>query len=110
MVQELVDRGRLQAHEAAISRHRNVITRALGIGQDVIVDVANHDACPNDLFMLCSDGVTNMVAEPDIAVTLASHASNLDETARKLVALANERGGRDNISVVLMRFLENEHV
>lgn len=109
MVQQLVERGEMMAHEAAVSRHRNVITRALGIAQDVVVDVAHHPTCVDDVYMLCSDGLTNMVAETDIGAVLGSAASGLERTARDVVALANERGGRDNISVVLMRILELAH-
>ena len=66
MVQEMVGRGQMNARQAAMSRHRNVITRALGIARDVTVDVAHHAAVPGDVFMLCTDGLTNMVAEDEI--------------------------------------------
>lgn len=109
VVQELVERGEMKAHEAAVSRHRNVITRALGIAQDVVVDVAHHPTAVGDLYLLCSDGLTNMVSEADIAVALCSATFGLEQVARNIVALANERGGRDNVSVVLMRIAELAH-
>lgn len=103
MVQEMVDRGQMDRQQAARSRHRNIITRALGIGRDVTVDVAHHPFEPGDLYLLCSDGLTNMVSEADIAATLSAHAHSLQSAAHNAVDLANARGGRDNVSVVLMR-------
>jgi len=105
MVQEMVGRGQMNARQAATSRHRNVITRALGIAQDVTVDVAHHAIAPGDIFMLCTDGLTNMVADEEIGAALRAHAHSLETAARNAVNLANARGGRDNVSVVLMRIL-----
>lgn len=105
MVQEMVGRGQMDARQAAISRQRNVITRALGIAQQVSVDVAHHACEPGDIFLLCTDGLTNMVPEAEIAAALAAHAHNLEAAARNVVNLANARGGRDNVSAVLMRIL-----
>jgi PPM family protein phosphatase len=105
MVQEMVVRGQINARQAAMSRHRNVITRALGIAQDVNVDVAHHAIAPGDVFMLCTDGLTNMVPEAEIGAALAAHAHSLEVAARNVVNIANARGGRDNVSVVLMRIL-----
>lgn len=109
MVQELVQRGQLNATQAARSRHRNVITRALGKSQDVTVDVAHHDIVPGDLFLLCSDGLTNVLTDAELVAALAAHPDDLDAAARNAVRLANERGGRDNISVVLIRILANDN-
>jgi serine/threonine protein phosphatase PrpC len=109
IVQELVGRGEMSAKQAAISRNRNVITRALGINPDVMVDIAHHDLASGDLYMLCSDGLTSMASESEIADTLATNADSLDGSAKSVVDLANFRGGRDNISVVLVRVLEANH-
>jgi protein phosphatase len=109
MVQEMVDRGQMNRQQAARSRHRNVITRALGIGNDVAVDVAHHSFEPGDIYMLCSDGLTNMASESDISATLTAHAHSLQTAAHNAVNLANARGGRDNVSVVLMRITEAAH-
>ncbi len=106
MVQEMVTRGQMNARQAAVSRHRNVITRALGIAQDVNVEVAHHVIAPGDVFMLCTDGLTNMVPEAEIGAALIAHAHSLEVAARNAVNIANARGGRDNVSVVLMRILE----
>jgi protein phosphatase len=109
VVQELVVRGKLDPLEAAVSRNRNVITRALGIYQDVAVDVAHHDTRPGDIYMLCSDGLTGMASDADIAMVLGGCDGSLEQCARGLVELANSRGGKDNISVVLLRTLESSH-
>jgi protein phosphatase len=105
MVQELVHRGQMDERQAAQSRHRNVITRALGIAQDVLVDVEHHAMQAGDIFMLCSDGLTNMVADADIAAAIAQFPDDLQAAANNAVQLANARGGRDNVSVVLLRIL-----
>lgn len=109
MVQELVQRGQLNATQAARSRHRNVITRALGKSQDVAVDVAHHDIAAGDVFLLCSDGLTNMMTDAELGAAICAHPDDLEAAARNAVRLANERGGRDNISVVLIRILASDH-
>jgi protein phosphatase len=109
MVQEMVGRGQMNARQAATSRHRNVITRALGIAQDVSVDVAHHAIRPGDIFMLCTDGLTNMVPEAELGAALVAHAHSLEVAARNAVNIANARGGRDNVSVLLMRILRVDH-
>jgi len=109
MVQELVQRGQMNERQAAQSRHRNVITRALGIAQDVSVDVAHHPILPGDMFMLCSDGLTNMLHDAEIAAALYEYYDDLEAAAHNAVRLANARGGRDNVSVVLLKILEGRH-
>jgi protein phosphatase len=101
LVQELVDEGFLSREEAASSVHKNVITRALGLQETVEADLLQVPAAPGDLFLLCSDGLTDMIADEELPLYLAN--DNLDEMARELVAEANTRGGRDNISVILVR-------
>lgn len=106
MVQELVGRGAMDAQQAAKSHNRNVLTRALGVEPDVTVDVAHHDLRSGDVYVLCSDGLTGMAPDAEIAAVLEGCAGNLEATANRAVALANERGGRDNISVVLLKVPE----
>ena len=108
MVQELVHRGQMDERQAAQSRHRNVITRAIGISQDVLVDVGHHSSLPGDVFMLCSDGLTNMLADAEIALALEAFPDDLEAAAHNAVRLANARGGRDNVSVVLLRILGSD--
>jgi len=79
---------------------RNVITRAVGIEQSVQVDTLTTDLLPNDLFLLCSDGLHAYFEDEEMAVLAAS--ASLEELPRKLIALANQRGGKDNITAVVV--------
>ncbi len=105
LVEELVEEGRLTPEEADEHPQRSIITRALGPEHNVAVDSQTFHARDGDLFLLCSDGLTSMVSEKDVAQMLAAGQS-LAETARSLVAAANDAGGRDNITVVLVRVAE----
>ncbi len=102
LVGELVDRGKLTEAEAEVHPQRSVITRALGAEDDVQVDTERISARSGDLFLLCSDGLTGMVREPQMTTILTSAAS-LEDAGRNLIAAANAAGGRDNITVVLFR-------
>ena len=101
LVATLERQGRLTADEAAVHPQRNIITRALGIDTRVMVDSWEVRPVPGDRYLLCSDGLFNEVEESRIAATMRKLASP-DEAARELVRLANEGGGRDNITVVVV--------
>ena len=84
---------------------RNIIMRALGTSPDLDPEIGVYGVRPGDLFLLCSDGLTTMLADESIATILESAQSRgLDETCERLIAVANERGGLDNITVVLAHF------
>jgi protein phosphatase len=100
LVAELVRAGKLSAEEAEHHPQRSVITRALGTDPDVDVDTFVVDARPGDLFMLCSDGLTDMIADDEIVEILAERRGNLEDATRELVRRANKAGGQDNITVV----------
>jgi protein phosphatase len=100
LVQELVDEGIMSAEDARDSCFGNVITRALGSAPEVQVDVSFFAVLPGDCLLLCSDGLSDLASDSDIADILARHAST-ESAALDLVALANARGGNDNISVIL---------
>lgn len=102
LLQEQLDAGAITPEQAALSPHRNLVTRALGIERHVALEIHEHAARPGDLFMLCSDGLTEMVPEAQL-FTLLLQDAGLPEKATLLVAVANDNGGRDNISVVLAR-------
>ena len=102
LVGELVRRGKLTEQEAEEHPQRSVITRALGPEAAVDVDTWTFPAQAGDLFLLCSDGLTSMVGEARIRELLEEHPE-LREAGQALIKEANERGGRDNISVVLFR-------
>ena len=102
LVEELRRQGRLTDEQAEDHPQRSIITRALGPERDVEVDTMTYRAKPGDVYVLCSDGLTTMVKDDQIAETLRE-SRNLDEAAGRLVAAANEAGGRDNITVVAFR-------
>src|SRR4051812_37069570 len=102
LVEELRRQGRLTDEQAEDHPQRSIITRALGPERDVEVDTMTYRARPGDVYLLCSDGLTTMVKEDLIAETLRA-SRTLDEAASRLIAAANEAGGRDNITVVAFR-------
>ena len=106
LVQEMVDNGYLSEEEALISTSRNLITRALGIAPEVEADVKTEELDEDDVFLLCSDGLSDLVSDEDILQTTLKYRSDLDEATKKLVELANEHGGTDNVSVILISLHE----
>src|ERR671911_218927 len=102
LVEELRRQGRLTDAQAEEHPQRSIITRALGPEPEVEVDTQTRAARAGDVYLLCSDGLTTMVPEQRIAEVLAS-SPNLDAAVTRLVEEANEKGGRDNITVVAFR-------
>jgi protein phosphatase len=100
LVNELMKSGKLSPEEAETHPQRSVITRALGTDPDVDVDTFVVEARENDLFLICSDGLTTMVGDEEILELLERHHDDLDRAAKSLVAAANRAGGEDNITVV----------
>lgn len=84
------------------SRMRNMLTAALGVREDIEVDIAEERLNDGDTVLLCSDGLTNMLPDPRILEVVTSHRENLDDACKELVRQANAEGGRDNISVILV--------
>ena len=102
LVAEQVRRGILTVAEAEESNMQSVLLRALGAQAAIEVDAEEHILFPRDVLLLCSDGLTRLVTEPEIAGTLQAETDPA-RAAEKLVALANERGGQDNITVLTVR-------
>ena len=100
MLQEQVDAGLLTQEQAAVAPGKNLLTRALGVEDAVRVDIREYPVQDGDLYVLCSDGLTDMLTDKDILFTLSTH-TNLALMASELVARSNINGGRDNISVLL---------
>ena len=106
LLQELVDRGFYSREEAQRSTNRNYVTRALGVEPMVQVEINELPVEPDDLFLLCSDGLCDMVDDEDIHLTISTFSANLDTAAQQLIQLSNDHGGKDNISVILAQVLE----
>jgi len=106
LLQELVDRGFYSQEEAQRSTNRNYVTRALGVEGNVDVEVQEVEAAKDDFYLLCSDGLPDMVEDEDIHLTISTFNSNVDTIGEQLIKLSNDNGGRDNISVVLVKVLD----
>ena len=102
LVAELVRSGRLTPEEAEAHPQRSVITRAVGTEPDVDVDTFTIEPEAGDLFLICSDGLTDMVDDGTIIDAIERHRDDLDEAAKALVGAANRVGGEDNITVLLV--------
>lgn len=100
LVEEMVRAGEIKREEARHHEKKNVITRAVGVEKKLRIDFFDVALNPGDRFLLCSDGLTNMVEDEDM-LRLVSRETSLEAAALKLVAAANRNGGKDNISVVL---------
>ncbi|MDP1682079.1 MAG: SpoIIE family protein phosphatase, partial [Burkholderiales bacterium] len=103
LLQEQIDQGILSTEAAAMSHNRHLVTRGLGLESEVEVSLSECEAQPGDLFLLCSDGLNDMVDNADIQLVLNSLQSNLPLAASQLVMIANDNGGEDNVSVILAR-------
>jgi len=105
LVQQLIDEGKITAEDARNHPQKNVITRAIGVGSDLEVDVLSRTLKNKDYVLLCCDGLVNEVKDEEI-MTVVIGSKTLQDACNRLVDLANERGGRDNISVIVIGPLE----
>lgn len=103
LLQEQLDSGMITPEAARYSQHKNLVTRALGVDSDVETEIHAYDLQAGDIVMLCSDGLNDMVEDDEIALTLETLGGNLTLAAEQLVHMANDNGGRDNISVILIK-------
>lgn len=104
MVEDMVAAGQITALQARTHPFRNVVTRALGTKDDVEADISRLVPKPDDVVMLCSDGLTGMLEDAAIAEILDANIGSPFSSAEVLVKAANEAGGDDNVSVVLLKF------
>jgi protein phosphatase len=107
LLQEQIDSGIITAEQAKHAAHKNLVTKALGIDPSVEPEVREYDARPGDVYLLCSDGLCDMVEDEDIGMTLSALGGNLKLAAQQLVQMANDNGGKDNVSVILVRVLRD---
>jgi serine/threonine protein phosphatase PrpC len=103
LLQEQIDSGMITPEQAKLSQNKNLVTRALGIDPAVEPEIHDYETEAGDLYLLCSDGLCDMVSDEDIGMVLQTLGANLKLCAHQLVQMANDNGGRDNISVILVR-------
>ena len=106
LLQELVDRGFYSAEEAQRAANKNYVTRALGVEPNVEVELQESPVQKGDVYVLCSDGLSDMVEDDDIHLTISTFSANLDTVAKQLIQLANDNGGRDNVSAVMAQVID----
>ena len=107
LLQELVDRGFYSQEEAQRSTNRNYVTRALGVEPSVNIEVQEVEVNPGDSYLLCSDGLPDMVEDEDIHLTISTFNANLETVGQQLIKLSNDNGGRDNVSIMLVHVLNS---
>ena len=103
VVQQLVDTGMLTAEQARRDRRANLVTRALGAAESLDLDLAHGDVRPGDRFLLCSDGLTGVLYDDEIAALL--DGPPLESVADRLLALSHDRGSPDNVTFVIIEAL-----
>ena len=103
LLQEQIDSGMITKEQARHSQNKNLVTRAVGIDPQVEAEVHSYTVQQGDIYLLCSDGLSDMVNDEDIQLTLSSLQTNLPLAAQQLVQQANDNVGRDNVSVILVR-------
>lgn len=103
LLQEQIDSGMISPEEARFSQNKNLVTRALGVDPEVELEIHDYDVLPGDVFLMCSDGLNDMVEDEEIGLTLQTLQSNLELAGDQLIEMANDNGGRDNVSVILVK-------
>jgi len=107
LLQEQIDSGMITKEDARQSHNKNLVTRALGIDPEVEAEIHTYDVVEGDIYLLCSDGLNDMIEDEEIQMTMFALRTNLDLTAQQLVQAANDAGGRDNVSVMLVKVLKS---
>jgi serine/threonine protein phosphatase PrpC len=103
LLQEQLDSGMISLEDARMSKNKNLVTRAVGIDAHVDSEIHVHDVQVGDIYLLCSDGLNDMVEDDDIQATLFALQGNLPLASSQLIQMANDNGGRDNVSVILVK-------
>lgn len=110
LLQEQIDAGLISPEQARASSNRNLVTRAVGVDADLAIEIHSYQVLPEDIYLLCSDGLSDMLEDTVIKNVLATESTSLDNACDVLVNRANESGGHDNISVIVMRVLPSKAV
>ena len=107
LLQEQIDSGLISPDEARFAQNKNLVLRALGVELSVDVEIHDYSVLAGDIYLLCSDGLNDMVDDDDIQTVLQARAAHLDLAASALIQAANDNGGRDNVSVILVKILRD---
>lgn len=107
LLQEQIDSGMIRKEDAHLSNNRNFITRAVGVDPDTEAEIHTYDVLAGDLYLVCTDGLYGMIGDEEIQMTLGALKANLDLAAQQLIQAANDAGGTDNVSLVLVRVLKS---
>ena len=105
LLQQQIDSGMITLEEARFSQNKNLVTRALGVDPAVDPEINEFPVLSGDLYLFCSDGLNDMLPDEEIALALQMLAANPELAATQLVQMANDNGGRDNVSVVVVKVL-----
>lgn len=103
LLQEQIDAGLIRAEDAQFALNRNVVTRAVGIDYQLEVEIHQHQLQAGDLYLLCSDGLSDRIAAAEIATIISETQEDLKMACAKLIHAANRCGGQDNVSVILIK-------
>jgi protein phosphatase len=107
LLQEQIDSGLITPEQAKTSHNKNLVTRALGIDPEVEPEINDYDSQVGDIYLLCSDGLCDMVSDEDIGMAVQTLGANIKLCCQQLVQMANDNGGRDNISVILVKVVRD---
>jgi len=107
LLQEQIDSGFISPDEARFSQNKNLVLRALGVDPFVETEIHDYPVLPGDIYLLCSDGLNDMVEDDEIQLTLQTLSANLELAATQLIHMANDNGGGDNVSVILVKILRD---
>ena len=107
LLQEQIDSGLISPEEARFAQHKNLLLRALGVDPEVDIEIHDHAVRPGDIYLFCSDGLNDMVDDEDILLTLQTFEDDMARAATQLIQMANDNGGTDNISVILVKVLRD---
>ncbi|NKI71937.1 Stp1/IreP family PP2C-type Ser/Thr phosphatase [Collimonas pratensis] len=108
LLQEQIDAGLIRPEDAQFALNRNIVTRAVGIDYQLVVEVHQHALQAGDLYLLCSDGLSDRIGDGDISNIISDAQGDLTMACTMLINAANQCGGQDNVSVILVRVAQNE--
>ena len=109
LLQDQIDAGMVTPEQAKLSMNKNLVTRALGVDPEVEAEIHDFETQEGDIYLLCSDGLSDMVPDEEVGETLQMLGSNLELAASTLIQQANDYGGRDNVSVILIKVQPNSN-